>query len=209
VLTLLKRDLKLAYRSINALFAVFAFYFIASFIFLFAFSQNAELIKHTFAAIILINAIMAAILTIPDLIRRDYETKILEQIYLQSVPMGKIVFSKLIAHWITTGLPLAVFAAFTSTLSGALDTKLTLAILLASPVISIIAVMTSCITLGIRNGGVMAAIISIPLYIPLIIFTLTNLESGANPANILGLFLVLLPLCIFVGGYSLKLALED
>lgn len=209
MLTLLKRDLKLALRSIHALFAVFAFYFIVSFIFLFAFSQNAELIKHTFTAIILINAIMAAILTIPDLIRRDYETKILEQIYLQSVPMGKIVASKLISHWLTTGLPLTLFAAFTSTLSGTFNTELTLAILLASPVISTIAVMTSCITLGIRNGGVMAAIISIPLYIPLIIFTLTNLETGANPLNILGLFMVLLPLCIFVGGYSLKLALED
>jgi heme exporter protein B len=220
--TLIKRDLKIAFRSLYSVLAVLAFFLIVTFIFAFALSTDDILLKNAFPAIIFINAIMASILTIPDLIRRDYETKILEQIYLQSTSMQKIICSKILSHWISTGLILAIFSGLISFISGRdsqFSYQIFIAILFASPVISIIAVLTSTITLGVRSGGIIASIISIPLYIPLILFSISNIldvsdEVGAfqflvSFTNIAALFLFLCPLAILVGGYSLKLAIED
>jgi heme exporter protein B len=124
-------------------------------------------------------------LSLPRLFADDHRDGTLEQLALAPYPLGLIVTGKVIAHWLVSGLPLALIAPVLGLqfdLSSDALIVLTGAILLGTPALSGIGAIGAALTLGLRGGGVLLSLLVLPLYIPVLIF-----GAGAVDATVTGL----------------------
>jgi heme exporter protein B len=94
------------------------------------------------------------------------------------------VLAKVLAHWLTTGLPLALAAplfgllvALTPVGMGA--TALTL--LVGTPALTFIGAAGAALTAPIRRGGLILAILVAPLMIPTLIFGVAAAQGAGDP----------------------------
>ena len=132
--------------------------------------------------IICVAALLAALLSLERLFEADYEDGSLEQMALSSLPLAVVVLAKVTAHWLTTGLPLIVAApvlAILLQLDGRAYAALLAALALATPSLSLIGAVGAALVLGARRGGVLLALLILPLYIPLLIFAVAAIDAAA------------------------------
>ena len=98
------------------------------------------------------------------------------------VPLELIVLAKAAAHWLATALPMALAAPFLGLLLN-LDPNLILplavAMLLASLALSLLASLVAAVTVGLKRGGLLLSILTLPLYVPALIFGVAA-SSGAE-----------------------------
>ena len=96
-------------------------------------------------------------------------------------PLVALVFGKIIAHWLTTGLPMVAFAPLLG-LQYALDGEslavLTMALLLGTPILSLLGAVGAALTLGLRGGGSLLALLVLPLYVPVLIFGASAVDAA-------------------------------
>ena len=128
------------------------------------------------------------------------------------------VIAKVIAHWLTTGLPLIVAAPLLAVLLGLPGDGfaiLVAALALGTPVLSLIGAVGAALVLGARRGGVLLSLLVLPLYIPVLIFGVGAVDAAVGGFEarshlmILGALLVLaLPLCPVAAAAALRQALE-
>ncbi len=117
--------------------------------------------------------LLANLLSLENLYRRDFEDGSLEQLVLLAKPGFVAVLGKILAHWLQAGLWLsaaAPLAALTLGLSGAEAMLLTLTLLLGTPALSLLGSVGAALTVGLGRGGVLLAILVLPLYLPVLIF---------------------------------------
>jgi heme exporter protein B len=103
----------------------------------------------------------------------DSEDGTLDLLSLSSLPMEMIVLIKMLTHWLTTGLPLTLLSPlFALILNLPIDSFvwLFLSLLVGTPALSFIGAIAASLTLGIRRGSLLIAIVVIPLYLPTLIF---------------------------------------
>jgi heme exporter protein B len=142
---------------------------------------------------------LASLLSLERLFERDYEDGALDLLALGPVPLELVSAVKCLAQWLSTGLPLAFFtpAAATALGAGANLIPLTFVCALIGGLgFSFVGGIGAALSLGSRRGGVLIAVIVLPLFTPLAIFgggAITALEQGLNWA----------PGLLFLGAYSL------
>lgn len=215
---LVRRDLALALRQGGDAATVLAFFVLAVILFPFGVGPEPVLLARIAAGILFVTALLAALLSLDRLFQADYEDGGLELIALSPLPLELAVLSKCAAHWVATGLPLAlsspVLAVFVDLPAGAIPTLL-LSLLLGTPALSLIGSVAAALTLGARRQGVLLALLVLPLYVPPLVFGAAAVEasavgSGARPdLLILGaLTLAALPLCPWASAAALRQALE-
>ena len=151
--------------------------------------------------LVAVAALLAALLSLESLFRSDYEDGSLEQMLLTPQPLSLLVLGKVLAHWLRTGLPLVLLAplvGFQYYLAG--DTLMTmmLALLLGTPVLSLLGAIGAALTLGVRGGGMLLSLLILPLYIPILVYGAGAVAASATqslPAQpfllLLGAFLIL------------------
>ena len=143
--------------------------------------------------VIWVCALLAAFLSLPALFASDYADGSLEQMTLSAHPMIGWVSGKIAAHWIMTGLPLTVLSPLLALQYGLqADTLLVLAAALAigTPILSLLGAACSALTLGARGGGMLLALLALPLFVPVLIFGAGAAEaqaSGLSPSAQLSL----------------------
>jgi heme exporter protein B len=118
-------------------------------------------------------ALLASLLSLPRLFASDFADGTLEQITLSPYPLPALVFGKILAHWLTTGLPMVVLAPLLGLQYGldpAALTIVTLTLLLGTPILSLLGAIGAGLTLGVRGGGSLLALLILPLYVPVLIF---------------------------------------
>ncbi len=157
-------------------------------------------------------------LSLERLFQTDYEDGSLELLVLSPVALEIAVLAKVLAHWLTTGVPLIVAApllAVLLNLDGAGFAILLAALLLGTPTLSLIGAVGAALILGSRRGGVLLSLLVLPLYIPVLIFGVGAVDAAlagfAFKAQLLilgGLFLGALALCPWAAAAALRQALE-
>ena len=126
-------------------------------------------------------ALLATLLALDRLFQTDYEDGGLEQLVLSGLPVPLMVLAKVGAHWLTTGLPLI---ATTPVLALMLNLDITvvpsalLALVLGTPSLSLIGAIGAGLVLGSRRGGVLIALLILPLYIPVLIFGVAAIDAA-------------------------------
>lgn len=167
------RDVKLALRSRAELGVQLLFYVIVVSLFPLATSPERNLLGAMGPGVLWVAALLASLISLPRLFAGDHADGTLEQIALSPYPLVALVFGKIVAHWLTTGLPVVVLAPILG-LEYAMDAEalavLTTALLIGTPILSLLGAIGAALTLGLRAGGGLLALLVLPLYVPVLIF---------------------------------------
>jgi heme exporter protein B len=180
-----RRDLLLALRRKSEVLTTVFFFVIVVSLFPLGIGPEPVLLKKIAPGVLWVAALLATLLGLPRLFAADHADGTLEQLALSPAPFGLLVSGKILAHWLSCGLPLVLLAPVLGLQfdldAGALGV-LTLALLLGTPLLSLIGAIGAALTLGVRGGGVLLALLVLPLYIPALIF-----GAGAVEAHIAGM----------------------
>jgi heme exporter protein B len=215
---LFRRDLRLALRQGGDTGLVLGFFVLAVVLFPLGVGPEPAVLQRIGAGIVWVAALLAALLSLDRLYQSDYQDGGLELLALSSLSLELAVLAKCAAHWVATGLPLALTSPFLALLVD-LDPDaipvLTLGLLLGTPALSLIGSVAAALTLGARRQGVLLSLLVLPLYVPPLVFGAGAVEASAGGAGgrahllILGaLTLAALPLCPWASAAALRQALE-
>ena len=217
-LILVGRDLRLALRQQADAAMIVLFFVLTAGIFPFGVGAEPNLLARIGPGVIWVTALLAMLLSLERVFLVDYEDGSLELLVLGPLPMELVVLAKVLAHWLTTGLPLIVAApviALLYNLDPAALPVLLLAMLLGTPVLSLIGAVGAGLILGARRGGVLIPLLVLPLTIPVLIFGVAAVDAalaelGARPyLLILGaMLLAALALTPWAAAAALRQAVE-
>lgn len=121
------------------------------------------------------------LLSADRLYQSDYDDGSLELMTMAPAPLEFAVIAKSAAHWLTSALPLAVFApllGFLLNLDTALILPLGVAMVLGSVALSLLAGLGAAVTVGLRKGGLLVSLLVLPLYVPVMIFGVMASSGG-------------------------------
>jgi heme exporter protein B len=218
VLALTRRDLRLALRRPGDTLLGLVFFVLALSLFPLGVGASPEVLARIGAGVIWVLALLAVLLGLERLWQADHEDGSLELMLLSPAPLELLVVAKCAAHWLTSGLILALASpllALLMGLPGAALWALPAALLLGTPTLTLIGAVGAALLLGSRRGSVLAALLVLPLYIPVLIFGVSAVDGyllglGGRPQLlILGAMLLLaLALTPFATAAALKLAAE-
>ncbi len=217
-LDILRRDLRLAMRQgVDSLMAV-VFFVLAVVLFPLGVGPEANILARIAAGVIWVAALLASMLSLERLFQTDYEDGSLELLALSPVALELVVLAKVVAHWLTTGVPLMVAAPVLAVLldmDAAGFAVLIVALGLGTPTMSLIGGVGAALILGARRGGVLLSLLVLPLYIPILIFGVAAVDAaiGDFPARphlmiLSGLLIGAVALCPWAAAASLRQSLE-
>ena len=196
---LFRRDLLLAYRRKSEFVQPLFFFVIVVTLFPLGVSPESQTLRTIAPGVIWIAALLATLLGLESLFRADFEDGTLEQLLLSPHPLALLVLAKIAAHWFLVGLPLVLLAPLLAVLLhlplsglGALVQTL----LLGVPVLSLIGSVGSGLTVGLRRGGVLIALLVLPLYVPVLIFGATAVDAAGAGLDVSGHILLLAALLV-------------
>ena len=185
VFAIMARDLRLALRRQADIVSVLFFFIIVVSLFPLGIGPEPEQLRKLAPGVLWVAALLATMLSLPRLFADDHRDGTLEQLALAPQPLALVVLGKVLAHWLVSGLPLAVLAPVLGLqfgLSSEALWVLCLSLLIGTPALSGIGAIGAALTLGVRGGGVLLSLLVLPLYIPVLIF-----GSGAVDATLVGL----------------------
>lgn len=139
-------------------------------------------------------ALLAGLLASEAMFRSDYDDGSLEQMLLSPMPFYWLALARITAHWLVTGLPLALLSpllALLLQLPSAAMPALLLSLLLGTAVLSQIGAIGAALTVGLRRGGLLLSLIVLPLYIPVLIFGASAVQAAAQGLPFVGQLAVL------------------
>jgi heme exporter protein B len=170
---LLVRDLRLAVRVGGGALIGVLFFLIVVTLVPFAVGPDLVLLARMGPAILWLGALLASLLALDRLLAIDHEDGSLDLILTARVPLELAVSVKALAHWLTTGLPLVVAAPLLGLLLN-LDPKATGAVavtlLAGTPALAFIGLVGAALTVALRRGGLLLAVLVLPLTVPVLIF---------------------------------------
>jgi heme exporter protein B len=179
--TLLRRELRLALRQSGDSLVVVLFFVLAAILFPFGVGPSPDTLARIAPGVLWVTALLAAMLSFERLFQPDFEDGSLEQLAMAPAPLEIAVLAKAAAHWLTTALPLIVAAPVLGVmLNLPEDGYLPLigGMAAGTPALSLIGAIGAALTLGARRGGVLLALLVIPLTIPVLIFGAAAVEAA-------------------------------
>ncbi|NOR70119.1 MAG: heme exporter protein CcmB [Methylomarinum sp.] len=179
----IRRDLILAFRRRAEIANPIFFFVLVVTLFPLGVGANPNLLQSMAPGVIWVSALLAVMLSLDGLFRSDFDDGSLEQMLLSSHPLTVLVFAKIIAHWLVTGLPLLIVAPLLAVFLGlpeqAMGTLL-ITLVLATPVLSLIGAIGVSLTVGLRRGGMILSLLVLPLYVPVLIFASNAVEMASS-----------------------------
>ena len=212
------RDLRLALRRrVEALLPV-VFFIVAVSLFPVGIGPEPQTLRVIAAGVVWVCALLASMLSVANLYALDHADGSLEQMLLSGHPPTLIASAKAAAHWTITGAPLVLAAPLIGLLldmSPAALATLVAALLLGTPILSLLGGMGAALTLGLRSAGVLLILLILPLSIPALIFgsgAVGAVDSGISASGHFSLLGALLILTALIAppatAMALRIALE-
>ncbi|MFD0916593.1 heme exporter protein CcmB [Pseudahrensia aquimaris] len=216
MIALLKREIRLALRSGGGAGSALLFYLAVVVAIPFAVGPNAQLLSTIGGAVLWIGAMLASLLGLERLFQVDREDGSLDHLMMARQPLAALIFVKSLAHWLVTGLPLAlvspVFALFLTMEPVAIGATF-VTLLVGTPALSFIGAVGAAVTVGLPRGGLLLSILVLPLCIPVVIFGVGAVRGAVtDPDPFTMPFLILCAISLFfmvLGPLGAALALRQ
>jgi heme exporter protein B len=170
---ILARDLRLALRKRGQFVQPLAFFAIVTTLFPLSISPELARLREMASGVLWVAALLASLLALEFLFRDDAHDGTLEQYALSGQSLTWLIFAKTTAHWLLTGVPLAVMAPLAGLSLGvptAAVPGIIAPIALGTLVLSLIGAIGAALTLGVRRSGVLLTLLTLPLAMPVLIF---------------------------------------
>jgi heme exporter protein B len=169
----LRRDLTLAFRRPAQLLQPLAFFALVTMLFPLAISPQLSQLRLVAPGALWAGALLASLLALDFLFRDDAQDGTLEQYVLSGQPLTALLFAKTAAHWLLTGLPLALMTPLAAISLGAPGSALAAiiaAVLLGTLTLSLLGSIGAALTLNIRRSSALLSLLTLPLSLPVLIF---------------------------------------
>lgn len=208
------RELVLAMRApadvINPLF----FFVVVLSLFPLSLSPEPDTLALLAPGVVWVAALLAVMLSLEGLFRRDYESGALEQLLVAPRELFVPVLARVLAHWLLTGLPLVLLAPVLGYMLHlpveALDTLL-LSLLLGTPTLIMVGAIGASLTLGTGRGGLLLALLVLPLFVPVLVFGAGSVAydlEGLPVDGVLAILGAMLMLALSLGPLAVGLGLR-
>lgn len=212
------RDLMLAWRRRADVLSTLFFFVIVASLFPLGIGPETQLLRSIAPGVVWVAALLASMLSLGRVFQSDEQDGTLEQMLLTPQPLYLVVLGKVSAQWLVSEVPLVLIAPLLGVQFGlASDTLLILfvSLLIGTPILSLIGSIGAALTLGLRGGGVLIALLILPLYIPVLIFGAGAVDASINGVSsqanlyLLGAFLVVsLVFAPWATAAALRISLE-
>ena len=194
-ISLVKRDVSLALREGGAIGTVLGFYLIVIAVLPLGLGPDLKLLARIAPGVLWVALLLSALLSLDRIFLNDYEDGTLEVMVLGPLPLEAVVGAKSLAHWITTGIPLALMAPVLGLLLN-LDYNaygvLVLTMLVGTLAVSFIGAIGAALTLGLGRGGLLLSLLILPLYVPVLIFGVGSVMAViVGPSSFTASFMIL------------------
>ena len=177
------RELLLAWRRPGDALLPVVFFAIVGSLFVFGIGSEPALLRAVGPGVVWIAAVLATLLGLHRLFAAEQQSGTLEQLLLSPCPLALAVAVKVLAQWLTSGLPLALAAPLLA-LGFGLNFGdlgvLLVGLLLGTPVLHLLGAISAALTLGLRGGGALLGLLVLPLYVPVLIFGSGAVQAAAQ-----------------------------
>lgn len=173
IIAVLRRDLLVAWRGRGDLLVALCFFVVVASLFPFGIGADPGRLHMIGPGVIWVAALLASLLALPRLFAADYECGVLEQLLLSPEPPVLWVVAKVLAHWLGTAVPVVVISpllALMYQLEPGATGILVATLALGTPALSLLGAIGAALTLGLRGGGSLLALLVLPLCVPVLIF---------------------------------------
>jgi heme exporter protein B len=180
-MALLERELLLAWRSRGEVAQPLVFFVMVASLFPLGIGADTQLLTRIAPGVVWVCGLLAALLSLTRIFAADHADGTLEQLLLSPYPLPALAGAKIAAHWLTTGLPLALVSPVIGmqfALSADALGLLIATLLIGTPVLSMIGAIAAALTLGARGQSVLIALLVLPLYVPVLIFGAGAVEAA-------------------------------
>jgi len=218
LLSLVKREISVVLKSRSEFIYPLAFFVIVTSLFPLAVTPDPNQLAFIAPGIIWVAALLSILLSLNGFYQADYEEGGLEQLLLSGVSGSNIVVAKSIANWLVTGLPLVLVApmiGISFNMQPHTNWIAMLSLLVGTPSICFIGSIGMCLTLGLRNGGVLLTLLVLPLFIPVLIFGASAVGAASIGVNYSGQLAILGALLVFsimvapfAGAAAMKISID-
>jgi heme exporter protein B len=213
---ILVRDMRIAIRVGGGALMGVLFFLVVVTLVPFAVGPDLALLKRIGPAILWLAALLASLLALDRLFAADHEDGSLDLILTGRAPLELVVAVKGLAHWLTTGLPLVLAAPLIGlflNLDAPAELALVVTLLAGTPALTFIGLIGAAISVALRRGGLLLAVIVLPLTVPVLIFGVAAANAAVTGTIAFGTpFTVLCALTlmsIVVGPFAAAAALRQ
>lgn len=180
---IVRRDVTIALRRRTDVFITLIFFVIVVSLFPLGIGPQLDTLRLIAPGVVWVGALLSSMLALEQLFLADHRDGTLEQMLLAPQPLSLLVIGKVIAHWLITGVPLVIMAPLLGLqydLSLEALEVMIWSLLLGTPTLSLLGAIGAALTLGLRSGGVLVALLVLPLYIPVLIFGAGAVEAATS-----------------------------
>ena len=180
---LLLRDLRLLWRRRGDALQPALFALLVIVLFALALGSETQTLSKVASGVLWVAVLLSGLLSLDTLFRGDAEDGSLEQWMLAPVPLAWLVLVRTLTHWATTALPLIVFAPLLAELLHLPRAQLPVLIaslLLGTPLLSLLGAVVAALTVGMRRSGILVALLALPLYVPVLVFSAGSVAASAQ-----------------------------
>ena len=214
----IRRDLVLAMRRRADVLTTLIFFVMVVSLFPLGVGPEMDMLRKIAPGVVWVAALLASMLSLGRMFSADYLDGTLEQMMLVPQSLSVLVLAKILAHWMVSGLPLVIMAPVLGLqfdMSAQALWVLIAALLLGTPILSMIGAVGAALTLGLRGGGALVSLLVLPLCIPVLVFGAGAVEavvSGTNVSSHLSLLGALLVMALaftpWVTALALRISME-
>jgi len=214
LLACLRREWLISIRRPGELVNAWFFFVVVVSLFPLAIAPREETLQSMASGVLWVAALLAVLLSIESLFRDDETSGVLEQLLVAPQEMIWVVLAKLSVHWLLIGLPLVLVSpvlAYMLQLPVDILPAVAYSLALGTPSLVIIGAIGAALTVGLQRGGVLLALLILPLYVPVLIFGAGAIQRamvGDDIGGILAILGAILALTLSVGPWAIVQGLK-
>ena len=183
------RDLRIHFRGASGMLNPLVFFVVVISLFPLGVGPTRDVLAGIAPAIIWIGALLATLMSMDLMFSSDYGDGSLEQMVTSGQSLMVIVLGKIICHWLVAGLPLILLSPVIGLVlfvEQEVILVMMIALLLVTPVLSLLGAIGAALTVGLERGGLLVTIIVLPLYVPLLVLGTAMVQAAMAGDSVMG-----------------------
>jgi len=203
LLATIQRTLRVSFRQPSELLNPLFFFVLVIALFPLGIGPSEKTLALIAPGIIWVAALLATLLSMESLFRSDLDDGSLDQMLVSPQPLIVVVTGKVIAHWLATSLPLVLVSPVLGlmlSVDNAGIMAILISLMLGTPILSLLGAVGASLTVGLKKGGVLIALLIIPLYVPVLILGTSLIQTAQQGGDYDGQMLWMMALLALTAG---------
>ncbi|WP_263080319.1 heme exporter protein CcmB [Endozoicomonas sp. Mp262] len=187
--SLVRRELLLSVRTPGSVANPLFFFLMIASLFPLGITPERGTLSELAGGAVWIGALLAVLLSLDSLFKNDQQDGSLEQLLLSPYPLPLLVLAKVSAHWLTSGFCITLMAPLLGLilhLPSTASKALFLSLFLGTPLLSLAGAIGAALTVRVQQGGILMTLLSLPLYIPVLIFGTSGVRAAMDGLPYMG-----------------------